>query len=107
MGNARSRRLDPDTALEIKLNAIARRHSHEHTPREEAVVDLRAIADGRTDLLATAAGSVLGGYLGAPCSTHPVDVYAAGLLILAGADPAKIVAHVDDVRRAVEAPRRG
>lgn len=107
MGYRRGRGLDPDTAIEIKLDAIARRHSHEHTPRDEAVADLRAIADGRTDLLAMAAGSVLGGYLGAPRTTHPVDVYAAGLLILAGADPSKIVAHVDDVRRAVEAPRYG
>ena len=107
MGRRHSRRLDPDTAIEIKLDAIARRHSHDHTPRDEAVADLRAIADGRADLLALAAGSVLGGYLGDPCATHPVDVYAAGLLILAGADPAQIVAHVDDVRRAVEAPRYG
>lgn len=99
--------IDPDTATEVKLDANARRHSLEHTPRDEAVAHLRAIADGRRDLLAVAAGSVLGGYLGAPRSTHPADVYAADLLILAGADPSQIVAHVDDVRRAVEKPRYG
>jgi hypothetical protein len=107
MGRRGGRGLDPDTAIEIKLDANARRHSREDTPRDEAVADLRRIAGGRTDLLAVAAGSVLGGYLGAPTTSHPQDVYAAGLLILAGADPARIVAHVDDVRRAVEAPRYG
>jgi len=37
---------------------------------------------------------------------HPApDAYTADLLILTGADPARITAHVDDVRRAVETPR--
>lgn len=94
-------------AIEVKLDAIAPCHSHEHTPRDEAVAGLRAIAAGRSDLLAVAAGSILGGYLGAPRTTQLVDVYAAGLLILAEVDPSQIVAYVDDVRRAIEAPRYG
>jgi len=107
MGQRKGRGLDPDTELEIKLDAVARRHSYELTERNEAVADSQNNRRGRTDLLAVAAGSVLGGYLGAPGSTHPADVYAAGLLILTGADPERIAAHVDDVRRAVETPRYG
>lgn len=107
MSRRSGRGIQPDTALELKLDAIARRHNHQDTPRDEAVADLKRVADGRADLLAIAAGTVLGGYLGEPGMSHPGDVYAASLLILAGADPDKIVAHVDDVRRAVEAPRYG
>lgn len=103
----RGRDLSPDTAIEVKLDAVARRHGHELTPVVEAIADLRRIAGGRRDLMAAAAGSILGGYLGEPGTCNPVDVYSAGLLILAGADPDCIVAHVDDIRAAVQAPRYG
>lgn len=103
----RGRGLSPDTATEVKLDAVARRHGHQLTPVPQALSDLREIAGGRRDLMAAAAGSILGGYLGEPGTCNPVDIYSAGLLILAGADPDKIVAHVDDIRRAVEAPRYG
>jgi hypothetical protein len=53
---------------------------------------------GRTDLLAAAAGSILGGYLDRPGSTHPQAVYAVALLVLAGADVDHIVKHVDRAR---------
>lgn len=103
----RGRGLSPDTAIEVTLDAVARRHGHELTPVGDAIADLRDIAAGRRDLMASAAGSILGGYLGGPGTCNPVDVYSAGLLILAGADPDEIVAHVDDIRAAVQAPRYG
>lgn len=107
IGLMSSRRLDPDTALEIKLDAIARRYAHEMADLGDSVASLTVLAGGRTDLLALAAGSILGGYLAEPGVSHPADTYAAGLLILAGADASLIVARVDDVRKAVEAPRYG
>lgn len=103
----RSRGLSPDTAIEVKLDAVARRHGHELTPASDAIADLREIAGGRRDLMAAAAGSILGGYLGEPGVSNPVDVYSAGLLILAGADPDQIVEQVDDVRAVVQASRYG
>ena len=65
----------------------------------EAGAQLEAMADGRADLLAAAAGSILGGYLSRPGSTHPQALYAAALLVLAGADVDRIVEHVDRARR--------
>ena len=44
------------------------------------------MADGRRNLLAVAAGSILGGYLSRPGSPHPQAVYSVVLLVLAGAD---------------------
>lgn len=70
----RGRNLSPDTAIEVKLDAVARRHGHELTPVAEAIADLRSIAVGRRDLMASAAGSILGGYLGEPGTCNPIDV---------------------------------
>ena len=67
--------MSPDTAIEIKLDGVARKHGHELTPVHEAIEDLRKIAAGRADLMASAAGSILGGYLGEPGTSNPVDVY--------------------------------
>ena len=39
--------------------------------------------------------------------SNPVDVYSAGLLILAGADADGIVEKVDDIRAVVQASRYG
>jgi hypothetical protein len=58
----------------------------------------KALASGRGDLLAAAAGSILGGYLSRPGTTHPSAVYAVALLVLAGADVDLIVEHVDRAR---------
>lgn len=103
----RGRGLSPDTTIEIKLDGVARKHGHELTPVHEAIENLREIANGRTDLMTSAAGSILGGYLGEPGMSNPVDVYAAGLLILAGVDADSIVAQVDDIRAVVSAARYG
>jgi hypothetical protein len=64
----------------------------------EAVAQLEAMAAGRADLLAAAAGSILGGYLSRPGSTHPQAVYSVALLVLASADVDRIVGQVDRAR---------
>ena len=56
------------------------------------------MAGDRVDLLAGAAGSILGGYLSRPGMSHPQMVYAAALLVMAGADVDLIVEHVDWAR---------
>ena len=56
------------------------------------------MAGGRADLLAAAAGTILGGYLARPGMSHPQTVYAVALLVLAGADVDLIVEHVDRAR---------
>ena len=56
------------------------------------------MASGRGDLLAGAAGTILGGYLSSPGMTHPQMVYAVALLVIAGADVDLIVEHVDRAR---------
>ncbi len=64
-------------------------------------------ADGRTDLLALAAGGHLGGYLGDAGMTNPTSLLAGALLVLAGADPVEVVAHADVVRTRMEARQYG
>lgn len=103
----RGRGLDPDTRLEIALSGMAARLAHDVTPVAEAVAVLRGIGGGRTDLMAVAAGRILGGYLGEPQITNPARFLAAAYLVVAGADPALVVEHVDVVRRRVQAPRYG
>ena len=89
----------PDVRLEVRLNGTATRLAHADVPLREAVAELEALAAGRADLLAVAAGSILGGYLSRPGMSHPQAVYAVALLVLAGADVDLIVEHVDRARR--------
>lgn len=65
---------------------MATRLAHADAPLREAVEQVEAMADGRRNLLAVAAGSILGGYLSRPGSPHPQAVYSVVLLVLAGAD---------------------
>jgi cyanate permease len=90
--------MHPDVRLEVALNGAATRLAHQDAPLREAVAQLDAMANGRGDLLAAAAGSILGGYLSRPGSTQPQMVYAVALLVLAGADVGLIVEHVDKAR---------
>lgn len=96
------RPLDPDTQLEISLTGNAIRHAQEKTDPDTAITALREIALGRSDLLAKAGGGLLGGWLGAPGETNPNRVWAAALLILAGADPRLVTESVDQSRSNIE-----
>ncbi|MEA2491314.1 MAG: hypothetical protein QOH21_3106 [Acidobacteriota bacterium] len=95
--------MQPDTRLEVTLNGRATRLAHDGAPLPEAVDQLRDLAAGRADLLAAAAGSILGSYLSRPYlsrpgMTQPQMVYAVVQLLLAGADVDSIVEHVDRAR---------
>lgn len=99
---SQGRGIHPDVRLEVRLNGAATRLAHADTPLRDAVAQLEAMAGDRADLLAAAAGSILGGYLSRPGSTHPQALYAVALLVLAGADVDLIVEHVDRARRRSE-----
>ena len=90
--------MHPDVRLEVALNGAATRLAHQDTPLRDAVAELKTKAGGRADLLAAAAGSILGSYLSRPGSTHPQAVYSVALLVLAGADVDLIVEQVDRAR---------
>jgi hypothetical protein len=92
------RGISADVTLKVRLNGAATRLAHADAPMQEAVEQLQALASGRADLLAAAAGSILGAYLSSPGTTHPNAVYAVALLVLAGADVDLIVEHVDQAR---------
>lgn len=93
-----SRRLHPDTKLEIDLIGTAGRLLREGVEWDAAVAHLREIADGRTDLLARASGNFLGGYLASPGMHHPTELRPALWLLEAGADPSLVAAAVDRTR---------
>lgn len=52
-----------------------------------SVDELRQMAQGRADLLASAAGSQIGTYLASPRKTDPNHLLAGTLLVMAGANP--------------------
>lgn len=92
------RGISPDVRLGVRLNGTATRLAHAEVPLREAVAELEELAAGRADLLAAAAGSILGGYLAKPGMSHPQAVYAVALLVLAGADVDLLVERVDRAR---------
>jgi hypothetical protein len=81
-GRRGGKALDPETALNVSLNATSLRLVYEKTPTLEAVEQLRAIAGDRTDMLAKVAGTMIGGYLGSSMA-NPAGLAAAHLLVLA------------------------
>jgi hypothetical protein len=98
-GGMTGRTLDPDTTLEIALIGRAQLHTALETPVAVAVSELRELAGARVDLLASAAGSHLGTYLGDPRATDPQRLLAGTLLVLAGADPDLVGDDIESVRR--------
>lgn len=94
-----TRRLSPDTALTISLQAGAGRRLEEGMSMEAVIDALRREAGGRSDLLAHAAGSLIGSFLAEPTITRPNEMLAAAALMVAGADPAAAVARADHVRQ--------
>lgn len=101
-GRRRSGGLDPETALLISIQGTANRLAADKTPTLDAIAQLRDLAGDRTDLLAKACGTALGGYLGHPM-TNPLELAAAYLLALAGAEKhhGAVVAAADTARRNV------
>ena len=67
-----------------------------------AVVELRRMAEGRADLLASAAGSQIGTYLASPRKTDPNHLLAGTLLVMAGAKPELVEDTVESVHRWTE-----
>lgn len=53
--------LDPDTQIRVSLIGSTERLAYERGDRDQAIAELARIANGRTDLLAQAAGHFLGG----------------------------------------------
>ena len=104
MGFTRKRRLDPDRFLEISLHGTATRRSCDGTLPSEAVAELKEIMGNRTDLAGLAAGGILGGYIAEPRTSHPATVYAAALLILAGADNSQIIPAFEQARKNASTP---
>lgn len=100
----KKRRPDPDATLEVVLVGHAHYLIEVHTPTIEAVAQLRELAGSRADLLASAAGSHLGAYLGSPRTTHPHRLLAGALCVLAGADTDLIDEEVERVRQWVRRP---
>lgn len=99
-----SRRLSPDTALMISLQAGARRRLEDGISVDVVIDELRREAGGRDDLLAEAAGSLLGGFLAAPEISPPRVILAAASLVAAGADRARVVERAEKVRELHSAP---
>lgn len=97
-----ARKRNPDNIHVANLHGQALRHAELRTPTNEAIADLTMLAAGRSDLLAEAAATILGGYLAAPGTKHPKVMTAAALLIEAGADPDLVVGMTDAVRDRME-----
>lgn len=77
----------PDGIITAQLHGAASRRARWSEPtgqdREDALAELRDIADGRTDLLAQVAGTILGWHPPSDMD-HEHFVIAAGLLLEAG-----------------------
>jgi hypothetical protein len=73
-----------DQLLYSALHGTAMRSAAEQRNLDEAIVELREIADSRNDILAEAAGITAGSWYASPATHVGYELIAAGMLILAG-----------------------
>jgi hypothetical protein len=73
-----------DQLLYSALHGTAMRYAAERRNLDEAIEELRQIADGRNDILAEAAGITTGSWYGSPATHVGYELIGAGMLILAG-----------------------
>ena len=102
-----SREPHEDTQKELALISRAQLLTDLETSIGAAVIELREMAAGRADLLASAAGSQIGTYLSSPRTTDPYHLLAGTLLVLAGADTDLVEDAVESVRRWTGTPTFG
>lgn len=93
---------DPDRILAAKLNGRAQRLAADGGSIRDATADLEAMAHGRRDLLAQEAG-LMAGWWSVRGGTGNYLV-AAGLLVMAGADPAQVERWIELGRRRASTP---
>jgi hypothetical protein len=100
-------RPQPDRLLMAKLDGIIWRHARWYEPAQEetdaAVAELREVADGRPDLLAEAAGVLLGFHEGG--LDEPRAKAAASFCLAAGADAGQVAWWTEEGRRRAEEAR--
>lgn len=103
-----SRQQHPDRMLAAALYGHARSLALEAGSIADAQAFLQKHAAGRYDLLAQEAGSAAGDWTITAQRSHPVELLAAGLLIVAAPVDLAVVAHWIDVgRRRAAAPKHG
>lgn len=73
-----------DALAAVTLHGTAIRAAVDQWPVDQAVDELRRLADGRNDLLAREAGLTAGAWLASPATHVGHELIAAGLLIFAG-----------------------
>jgi hypothetical protein len=102
------RREDPDRMLAAALYGHARRLALEAGSIEDACRYLEQRAAGRYDLLAQEAGSAAGNWVVTAQRTHPVELLAAGLLVVSGPmELAEVARWIEIGRRRASAPAHG
>jgi hypothetical protein len=72
-----------DQLLHSALHGTAMRYAAERRNLDEAIAELRQIADGRNDILAEAAGITAGSWYASPATHVGYELIGAGMLILA------------------------
>jgi hypothetical protein len=73
-----------DQLLYSALHGTAMRYAAERRNLDEAIEELRQIADGRNDILAEAAGITAGSWYASPATHVGYELIGAAMLILAG-----------------------
>jgi hypothetical protein len=72
-----------DQLLYSALHGTAMRYAAKRRNLDEAIEELRQIADGRDDILAEAAGITAGSWYASPATQVGHELIGAGMLILA------------------------